>query len=54
MLRQLFLKPLSAIAVRSDPQDGAGPSTPGFDFGGAACEDAGNALSSVCTNGQYN
>ena len=35
MLRQLFLKPLSATAVRRDPHDGAGPSTPAFDtFGG--------------------
>ena len=33
MLRQLFLKPLSATVVRRDPQDGAGPATPAFDFG---------------------
>ena len=46
MLRQLFLKPLSATAVRSDSKDTAGPSTPGFDFGGASCGDAGDAL--VC------
>lgn len=41
MLRQLFLKPLSARAMRGDPQDGAGPSTPGFDLGGAGCGDTG-------------
>ena len=34
MLRQLFLKPLSATVVRRDPRDGAGPTTPAFDFGG--------------------
>lgn len=45
MLRQLFLKPLSA--VRRDPKDAAGQSTPGFDFGGASCGDAGKALASV-------
>lgn len=44
MLRQLFLKPLSATAVRSDPKDAAGPSTPGFDFGGASCGGARDAL----------
>ena len=47
MLRQLFLKPLSATAVRSDPKDAAGPSNPGFDFGGANCGDAGEALACV-------
>lgn len=47
MLRQLFLKPLSATAIRRDPQDGAGPSTPGFDFG-AGCGDAGSK--SACVN----
>lgn len=47
MLRQLFLKPLSATAVRSDPKDEAGPSTPGFDFGGASCGGAGDALPPV-------
>ena len=43
MLRQLFLKPLSATAVRSDPHDAAGPSTLGFDFGGPSCGSAGDA-----------
>ena len=42
MLRQLFLKPVSATAVRGDSQDGAGPSTPGFDFGGGGYGDAGD------------
>ena len=47
MLRQLFLKQLSATAVRSDPHDAAGPSTPGFDFGGGSCGGAGDAPPSV-------
>ena len=47
MLRQLFLKPVWATAVRREPQDAAGQSTPGFDFGGASCGDAGKAPASV-------
>ncbi len=55
MLRQLFTKPLSATLVRSNPGDGAGPSSPGLDFGGDGFAGAGThdrpcdmCLATVC------